>query len=316
MPSWRRELRARAARARTTTPAAGKPACRLGRPGGAGGAGRRAGPRRVRDAGAAGRPRTRRRRSSRRRELLATVLGQDLDRGAEDGVFRIARRVATDRVISTVDPEARHGHKTAPAASTATRGISRSTRTPRSSPPPRSPPATAATPRPPRTCSPTSCPADQPKPKPKPKPKPTADGGGSARRSTAMPPTALGNCWPAGQAGADINGPRCSRRPALKGHFPKDRFAIDLDARHRDLPGRCTVPIRPGQGRRRHRRVRRGLRRLPAGRPVHHLRRRTHHHHRPPRGRNWPPPATGRPTPPGKPTTGPPAPRSNARSAT
>lgn len=27
--------------------------------------------------------------------------------------FRIARRVAEDRVISTVDPEARHGHKTA-----------------------------------------------------------------------------------------------------------------------------------------------------------------------------------------------------------
>jgi hypothetical protein len=43
--------------------------------------------------------------------LLATVLGQDLDQDAA-GVFRIARRVAKDRVISTVDPEARHGHKT------------------------------------------------------------------------------------------------------------------------------------------------------------------------------------------------------------
>jgi Transposase DDE domain/Transposase domain (DUF772) len=43
--------------------------------------------------------------------LLASVVGQDLDRDAE-GVFRIARRVARDRVISTVDPEARHGHKT------------------------------------------------------------------------------------------------------------------------------------------------------------------------------------------------------------
>jgi hypothetical protein len=43
--------------------------------------------------------------------LLATVLGQDLETG-EDGVFRIARRVARDRVISTVDPDARHGHKT------------------------------------------------------------------------------------------------------------------------------------------------------------------------------------------------------------
>jgi len=44
--------------------------------------------------------------------LLATVVGQDLEL-TEDGCFRIARRVAPDRVISTVDPETRHGHKTA-----------------------------------------------------------------------------------------------------------------------------------------------------------------------------------------------------------
>ncbi|MEU7875372.1 IS1182 family transposase [Dactylosporangium sp. NPDC049140] len=43
--------------------------------------------------------------------LLATVLGQDLETGV-DGVLRIARKVTPDRVISTVDPEARHGHKT------------------------------------------------------------------------------------------------------------------------------------------------------------------------------------------------------------
>jgi hypothetical protein len=43
--------------------------------------------------------------------LLATVMGQDLEQ-RDDGAFRIARRVAPDRVISTVDPEARHGHKT------------------------------------------------------------------------------------------------------------------------------------------------------------------------------------------------------------
>jgi hypothetical protein len=42
--------------------------------------------------------------------LLATVMGQDLDEA--DGKFVIARRVAKDRVISTVDPTARHGHKT------------------------------------------------------------------------------------------------------------------------------------------------------------------------------------------------------------
>jgi hypothetical protein len=45
-------------------------------------------------------------------KLVATVVGQDLEQ-REDGIFRIARRVAKDRVISTVDPEARHGHKTA-----------------------------------------------------------------------------------------------------------------------------------------------------------------------------------------------------------
>jgi len=43
-------------------------------------------------------------------ELLALVAGQDVERG-EDGTFRIARRVAPGRTISTVDPEARHGHK-------------------------------------------------------------------------------------------------------------------------------------------------------------------------------------------------------------
>jgi IS5 family transposase len=43
-------------------------------------------------------------------ELLALVAGQDVEAG-DDGVFRIARRVAADRVISTVDVEARHGHK-------------------------------------------------------------------------------------------------------------------------------------------------------------------------------------------------------------
>ncbi|WP_202878903.1 transposase [Ornithinimicrobium ciconiae] len=44
-------------------------------------------------------------------ELLATVIGQDLETD-QAGVFKIARRVAKDRVISTVDPQARHGHKT------------------------------------------------------------------------------------------------------------------------------------------------------------------------------------------------------------
>jgi hypothetical protein len=42
-------------------------------------------------------------------QLLALVAGQDVEEG-EDGVFRIARKTARDRVISTIDPAARHGH--------------------------------------------------------------------------------------------------------------------------------------------------------------------------------------------------------------
>jgi Transposase DDE domain/Transposase domain (DUF772) len=48
--------------------------------------------------------------------LLALVAGQDVEpvEGSDgtDGRWRIAKRVAADRVISTVDPEARHAHKT------------------------------------------------------------------------------------------------------------------------------------------------------------------------------------------------------------
>ena len=44
--------------------------------------------------------------------LLALVAGQDVEPGDGPGQWRIAQRVAKDRVISTVDPEARHAHKT------------------------------------------------------------------------------------------------------------------------------------------------------------------------------------------------------------
>ena len=48
--------------------------------------------------------------------LLALVAGQDVEpaEGSDgtDGRWRIARQVAPDRVISTVDPDTRHAHKT------------------------------------------------------------------------------------------------------------------------------------------------------------------------------------------------------------
>ena len=48
--------------------------------------------------------------------LLALVAGQDVepaeDSDGTDGRWRIARKVAPDRLISTVDPDTRHAHKT------------------------------------------------------------------------------------------------------------------------------------------------------------------------------------------------------------
>jgi IS5 family transposase len=43
--------------------------------------------------------------------LLGLVAGQDVEPGEREGSFRIARKVAADRVISVVDPDARHMHK-------------------------------------------------------------------------------------------------------------------------------------------------------------------------------------------------------------
>src|SRR5512132_1273750 len=44
--------------------------------------------------------------------LLALVAGQDVEPGQRPGSWRIARKVAVDRVISVVDPQARHTRKT------------------------------------------------------------------------------------------------------------------------------------------------------------------------------------------------------------
>ena len=43
-------------------------------------------------------------------KLLATVAAQDVEDDGAGGV-RVAKRVASERVISTVDPDARHGHR-------------------------------------------------------------------------------------------------------------------------------------------------------------------------------------------------------------
>src|ERR1019366_3006366 len=44
--------------------------------------------------------------------MPARVAGQDVEPGDRPGRWRIAERTAHDRVLSTVDPESRHAHKT------------------------------------------------------------------------------------------------------------------------------------------------------------------------------------------------------------
>ena len=90
--------------------------------------------------------------------LLASVVGQDLE-DDEHGTFRIARRVAKNRIISTVDPDARHGHKTSARGFDGYKGHvavdpdSELILWPR-----RSPRATPAMPAPSWSCSPTISP--------------------------------------------------------------------------------------------------------------------------------------------------------------
>ena len=59
--------------------------------------------------------------------LLALLAGQDvewIDDGAGGGGWRIAERVARDRIISTVDTETRHAHKTRSRNTTGSRPTS------------------------------------------------------------------------------------------------------------------------------------------------------------------------------------------------
>jgi hypothetical protein len=177
--------------------------------------------------------------------LLATVVGQDLEPG-DDGVFRLARRVAPDRIISTVDPEARHGHKTSARGFDGYKGHV--------------------------AVDPDSEII-------------TATAVSAANASDAsVAPALLAECLPSAAASTDAAQPPQDAAPvavygdaaygtgpllahletagavarlkvsppvAPAGHFPKDRFAIDLDTQTVTCPAGRVVPLRP---------TRRGLR--------------------------------------------------------
>lgn len=182
-------------------------------------------------------------------ELLATVAGQDVEQG-EDGVFRIARRTAPDRVISVVDPEARHGHKTrsrsfdgykghlgidpdseiitAAEVGPANRGDAElmpellAELSPAPSEDDHPPMHTGDVQRPPEGLDPAPAPVVYGD---------AAYGSGEGLAHVR----ALG-----GTAMMKVQPPH-----APAGHFPKDRFAIDLEARTVTCPDNVTVALRP-----------------------------------------------------------------------
>ncbi|MGH2764995.1 MAG: IS1182 family transposase [Actinomycetota bacterium] len=186
-------------------------------------------------------------------ELLATVVGQDLEEG-EDERFRIARRVAPDRVISTVDLEARHGHKTNAKGFDGYKGhvaVDPDTEIVT---------ATAVTPG--NAGDATAAPdlladvlPELSEESVEEAPAAATEDGDIEEDIEEEPVAVYGDsAYGTGEmltrlerAGADpmvkVQAPN-----APAGHFPKDRFTIDLEARAATCPGEVTVPLRPRKG--------------------------------------------------------------------
>ena len=176
-------------------------------------------------------------------QLLAAVVGQDLEQ-AGDGSFRIARKVAADRVISTVDPDARHGHKSSARGFDGYKG--------HASVDPDSELVTATTATPGNVGDAAAAPGllaelvDQVQATP-PASIAASDAHGGPQRPT---PTVYGDSaygtgpLLAGLHAATID-PRVKIQAAVapNGHFTKDQFQIDLVAGTVTCPARRTAPI-------------------------------------------------------------------------
>ncbi|HEY7146954.1 MAG TPA: IS1182 family transposase [Streptosporangiaceae bacterium] len=176
-------------------------------------------------------------------QLLATVTGQDLEQDAA-GVFTIARRVAADRVISTVDPEARHGHKTS------ARGFDGYKGHVAVDPDSEIITATGATPG---NSGDAEAAGDLLAGLLRGDQDGAADPAGGQDKPAVYGDAAYG----AGELLERIedaglhNGIKVQPPAAVTGHFPKGRFAIDLDAGTVTCPAGVTVPIR-ASGHKRH----------------------------------------------------------------
>jgi IS5 family transposase len=178
-------------------------------------------------------------------ELLASVTGQDLDQDAS-GVFKIARRVALDRVISTVDPDARHWHKTSARGFDGYKGhiaidpdseIITATQ------------ATAGNSGDAEVAE-SLLAGDQDSATSPSGGRAVAAGGGED------PPAVYGDAaYGSGELierlddASVSNGIKCQPSAAVKGCVAKDRFTIDLDSKTVTCPAGVTVPIRAATGR-------------------------------------------------------------------
>jgi len=185
-------------------------------------------------------------------ELLATVIGQDIEE-TDDGRFIIAQGVAPDRVISVVDPQARHGHKsnargfdgykghvaidpdteviTAAEVGAANAGDAAM-----------APPLLADLPAPANGDTPPAAEA--------------APSGLTPAATTDQAPLMYGDAaYGTGALLAELQQrgvtamTKVAAPTAPHGHFPKHRFRVDLDAGRVTCPARLTVAIIPaGRG--------------------------------------------------------------------
>jgi hypothetical protein len=172
--------------------------------------------------------------------LLATVTGQDLEQDAA-GVFQVARRVAPDRVISTVDPQARHGHKTSARGFDGYKGhvavdpdseiVTATEVTPGNSGD-----AEAAEDLLADVLAGTDAEDGTPAGAP---PAPAVYGDAAYGAGELLERVEDAGLY----SGIKVQPPA-----AVKGHFPKDRFAIDLEGKTVTCPADITVAIRARAG--------------------------------------------------------------------
>jgi hypothetical protein len=163
--------------------------------------------------------------------LLATVTGQDIEE-TPDGRFRIFAGTAPDRVISTVDPQARHGHKTTAHGFDGYKAHIAAD--------PDSEVICAAEVSPAATGDAVVAPrllGD------------LGEGGQAARRAVVYGDSAYGTgahlAWLEAQGFTPMVKTQLPTTPG--GRFAKDQFGIDLQAGTVTCPARVTVAIRPAR---------------------------------------------------------------------